>query len=109
MRPLDERAGAVFAALGDPTRRTILGRLSECPSATASELATTVPVTRQAVVKHLQTLGHAGLVAPARAGREVRYSLRPTALEDALAWMLRVGDQWESRLSRLRLQLEGSD
>lgn len=108
MRPLDERAGAVFAALGDPTRRTLLGQLSECPSATASELATTLPVSRQAVVKHLQTLDHAGLVAPTRAGREVRYSLCPTALEDALTWMLRVGDQWDGRLRRLRRQLDGA-
>jgi DNA-binding transcriptional ArsR family regulator len=106
VKPQDERAGAVFDALGDPTRRNLLGQLATRPSATASELATTVPVTRQAVVKHLQTLGHAGLVAPTRSGREVHYSLTPSGLEDALTWMLRVGAQWDSRLERLRRQLE---
>ena len=106
MSRADDRAGAVFAALGDPTRRSLLGQLAARSSATASELASTVPVTRQAVVKHLQTLGAAGLVAPTRSGREVHYSLTPGGLEDALAWMLRVGAQWDRRLERLRRQLE---
>lgn len=103
----DDRAGAVFAALGDPTRRQLLGHLAQTPSATATELATTVPMSRQAVTKHLQTLGHAGLVAPTRAGREVRYALAPRAFDDALAWMLAVGEQWDARLARLRHQLDG--
>ena len=66
----DDRVDAVFAALADPTRRRLLGRLSRQHSATATELAASEPVTRQAVVKHLQSLGEAGLVAPSREGRE---------------------------------------
>ena len=67
----------MFHALADPTRRELLGRLAAQPSATATELAHELPVTRQAIVKHLQSLGAAGLVAPTREGREVRILLSP--------------------------------
>jgi DNA-binding transcriptional ArsR family regulator len=101
------RVDAVFAALADPTRRRLLGRLSHQRSATATELAASEPVTRQAVVKHLQSLGEAGLVTPSREGREVRYALTPAPLEDAVGWMVTVGAQWDRRLARLRRRLEG--
>jgi DNA-binding transcriptional ArsR family regulator len=105
MTPRDDRVDAVFAALADPTRRRLLGRLAEQPSATATELAASEPVSRQAVVKHLQSLGEAGLVTPARTGREVRYALTPAPLEDAVGWMATVGAQWDRRLARLRGRL----
>ena len=73
----DRRLGAVFSALADPARRRLLGRLAEQQSATATELAAAEPVSRQAIVKHLQSLDEAGLVSPSRAGREVRYALTP--------------------------------
>ena len=101
-----DRLGAVFSALADPTRRRLLGRLSERPSATATELAAAEPVSRQAIVKHLQSLDEAGLVRPARAGREVRYALTTAPLEDAAGWMTTVGAQWDRRLARLRGKLE---
>jgi DNA-binding transcriptional ArsR family regulator len=104
--PPDDRIDAVFAALSDPTRRSVLGRLARGPSASATELAAGMPVSRQAVVKHLQALGHAGLVAPTREGREVRYALTPQPLGDAVGWMVDVGAQWDRRLARLRRQLE---
>ncbi len=104
----DDRLGAVFAALSDPTRRRLLGRLADQPSATATELAASEPVTRQAVVKHLQSLGEAGLVTPSRAGREVRYALTPAPLEDAVGWMVTVGAQWDRRLDRLRGRFQGA-
>ena len=63
-------------------------------------------MTRQAVAKHLGTLRAAGLVAPTRAGREIRYRLRPEPLGDALDWMERVGAQWDERLVALRRHLE---
>src|SRR5437764_34051 len=69
--------------------------------ATATELAAHLPVTRQAVVKHLDTLRAAGLVDSNRTGRDVRYGLRPAPLETAAHWMERVGATWDRRLARL--------
>ena len=71
-------------------------------TATATELASELPVTRQAVSKHLNALGSAGLVASERRGRETHYRLTPEALSQALAWMEHVGTQWETRLAALR-------
>src|SRR5256886_17022695 len=93
--------GAVFPALADPTRRRLLGRLAEQPSATATELAAAEPVSRQAIVKHLQSLDEAGLVTPARTGREVRYALTPAPLEDAAGWMATTRAPWDQSLARL--------
>jgi DNA-binding transcriptional ArsR family regulator len=101
-----DRVDAVFSALADPTRRRLLGRLAQQPSATATELAASETVTRQAIVKHLQSLGEAGLVAPAREGREVRYSLTAAPLEDAVGWMVTVGAKWDRRLDRLRRRFD---
>jgi len=101
-----DRVDAVFAALADPTRRRLLGRLAQQPSATATELAASEPVSRQAVVKHLQSLGEAGLVAPSREGREVRYALTAAPLEDAVGWMVTVGAKWDRRLDRLKRRFE---
>jgi DNA-binding transcriptional ArsR family regulator len=107
MSTRDDRVDAVFAALADPTRRRLLGRLAEQDSATATELAASEPVTRQAVVKHLQSLDEAGLVTPSREGREVRYAVTAAPLEDAVGWMVTVGAQWDRRLARLRRRLGG--
>lgn len=102
MTTRDERVGAVFAALSDATRRDLVARLAGGATGTATELAAPLPVTRQAVVKHLRALGEAGLVTSRRHGREVRYELVARPLEDAVAWMVRVGGQWDHRLARLR-------
>ena len=107
MSTRDDRVDAVFAALADPTRRRLLGRLAEQDSATATELAASEAVTRQAVVKHLQSLDEAGLVTPSREGREVRYAVTAAPLEDAVGWMVTVGAQWDRRLARLRRRLGG--
>jgi DNA-binding transcriptional ArsR family regulator len=101
-----EKVDAVFHALADPTRRALLDLLAAQRAATATELAETMPVTRQAVVKHLQSLSSAGLVAPTRQGREVHYALTPKPLGDALGWMMAVGAEWDERLERLRRRLE---
>ena len=66
--------GAVFEALADPTRRAVLRDVAEQGPRTATELAADLPVTRQAVAKHLAVLREAGLVAPARTGRETRFT-----------------------------------
>jgi DNA-binding transcriptional ArsR family regulator len=91
---------AVFAALADPTRRAVIGRLAREP-ASASRLAGELPISRQAVAKHLAALDRAGLVASRREGRELRYMLNPEPMGEAMAWMASVGAQWDERLLRL--------
>jgi len=105
--PLDASAGAVFAALADPTRRAVVRELSRQETVTASALSAQLPITRQAVAKHLAALASAGLVAAERSGRETRYRLTPDPLEEAVAWMTEVGGQWDRRLERLRRHLGG--
>ncbi|MBV9918767.1 MAG: helix-turn-helix transcriptional regulator, partial [Solirubrobacterales bacterium] len=60
--PDEDRAGAVFGALADPTRRTLLAAIAQQPAATATELAAELPISRQAVLKHLSALSEAGLL-----------------------------------------------
>jgi DNA-binding transcriptional ArsR family regulator len=60
-----------------------------------------LPMSRQAIAKHLQALERAGLVAPRREGRETRYRLTPEPLTDAIAWMEDVGARWDRSLARL--------
>ena len=100
-----DRAGAVFGALSDPTRRTLLETIASQPAATATELAAELPISRQAVLKHLTALADAGLVDRERTGREVRYRVTPEPLEDAVSWMAQVGGQWDDRLASLRRTL----
>lgn len=98
-------ADAVFAALSDSTRRSLYSLLGEHGEATATELARRLPVSRQAVQKHLVTLAGAGLVATRRDGREVLYRPTPAPMSAALAWMAEVGGQWDERLAALERQL----
>jgi DNA-binding transcriptional ArsR family regulator len=98
---------AVFTALADPTRRAVIGRLAEEPLS-ASALAGELPVSRQAVAKHLAALDRAGLVAARREGRETRYRLTPEPLGEAMAWMAGVGAGWDERLARLAARAAGS-
>ena len=94
-------------ALGDPTRRRLLALLGERGEASATDLARELPVTRQAVQKHLGTLAGAGLVAARRAGREVLYRPTPAPMSEAMAWMAEVGAQWDERLAALERQFAG--
>jgi DNA-binding transcriptional ArsR family regulator len=97
--------GAVFAALADPTRRQVVQSLSAGSTVTASALARDLPVTRQAVAKHLAFLNDAGLVAAERRGRETHYRLTPAPLTEAASWMAAVGAEWDDRLESLRAHL----
>ncbi|HVM53630.1 MAG TPA: helix-turn-helix transcriptional regulator [Acidimicrobiales bacterium] len=95
----------VFDALADPTRRQVLRNLAEGGPQTPTELAGRLPVSRQAVSKHLDVLGRAGLVTSARAGRETRFTFQPEPLTDAAAWMAEVGGTWDRRLAALQRRL----
>lgn len=97
----DDDVGAVFAALADPTRREVVRSLAAQPGLTASHLAGDLPMTRQAVSKHLSALAGAGLVQARREGRETRYTLTPAPLANAMEWMAAVGAEWDERLTRL--------
>jgi DNA-binding transcriptional ArsR family regulator len=101
----DERVNAIFSALADPTRRAVILALSESGPVTATTLAAELPVTRQAVVKHLEALAEAGLAQAERSGKEMRYRLTPAPLTDAMAWMVGVGAEWDVRLEALRRHL----
>ena len=96
-----DTVGPVFSALADPNRRRVVGYLAARDSATATELAAELPVTRQAVAKHLDALHAAGLVTRRRRGREMRFELRPQPLAEAMEWMAAVGAQWDERLAAL--------
>ncbi len=96
-----DREQAVFAALADPTRRALLRSISRGEANTPTELAALLPVTRQAVSKHLALLEDARLVDAERRGRELRFQATPAALGDAIAWMTAVGAQWDDRLAAL--------
>ena len=99
----------VFTALADPTRREVLRLVAETGPASATSLERELPVSRQAIVKHLVILRSAGLVAGERRGQEVRYSLRSQPLDDAAAWLTEIGAKWDVRLARLREYLLKDD
>jgi DNA-binding transcriptional ArsR family regulator len=93
---------ALWTAVADPTRRRVLDALLEHGEATTTTLAQGLPVTRQAVAKHLVVLNRVGLVAGQRRGREVRYVVRPARLDDAAEALARVAAQWDRRLARIK-------
>jgi DNA-binding transcriptional ArsR family regulator len=103
---VDARVDDVFGALADPTRRFVLELLAGRESSSQSELAAQLPVTRQAVAKHLSTLRAAGLVRSERRGRETRYALDGSPLDEAAAWLDRVGGEWDDRLAALARHVE---
>lgn len=97
----ERRAAAVFDALGDQTRRELFAAVGARGPVTATELAGDRSVSRQAIVKHLQLLSAAGLVQAEKVGREQRYTVAGAPLDDAAAWMAKVGSAWDTRLARL--------
>lgn len=99
-------AGAVFAALADPTRRRVVHELSKDGPLTATQLAERIPVTRQAIAKHFVALEDAGLAAGVRSGRETRYELRTQAFAEAEAWMRAIGAMWDRRLAAFKEYVE---
>ena len=94
---------AIFSALADPTRRQVVETLLSEGETSVPRLTGRLPMSRQAVAKHLSALDEAGLVerSPGR-GREVLYALRPGALAPAADWVRRAEGDWDRRLGRLK-------
>ena len=102
MNEAREEVDELWAAVADPTRRRLLDVLLAHGDATATALAAELPVTRQAVAKHLAVLDRAGLVEGRREGREVRYAVRAERLDAATRWLARVAAQWDERLTTIK-------
>jgi DNA-binding transcriptional ArsR family regulator len=96
----------VFAALGDESRWSILAALGQA-DASASALATSLPLTRQAIAKHLAVLHDVGLVEPVRVGRELRYRVLGSALSATARKLEGIGADWDRRLSAIKTIAEG--
>lgn len=92
----------LWSAIGDPTRRRMLDLLLAAGVGTATTLSEQLPVTRQAVAKHLGVLDRAGLVQATPAGREKRYEVDQAQLERAVAQLNAVGNTWDARLRRIK-------
>jgi DNA-binding transcriptional ArsR family regulator len=99
----------VFAALADPTRWRVLTLLAERGEATATTLAGDLPVSRVAVIKHLAVLDRAGLVESRRAGREVRYTVRPQRLAATARQLDAIAGEWDARLAAIKRLAEAGD
>jgi len=106
--PWEDQLDLVFGALSDPTRRQMLRTLIAEGTTSAPRLSAGLPISRQAVAKHLTALDQAGLIERnPGAGREVTYRLRPEALQPAAAWIDQADQAWAARLDRLKRTLEG--
>jgi len=101
-----DAVGRVLNALADPTRRTVFERVVARGPLTATTLSGELPVSRQAITKHLELLGDAGLVSSTKVGRETRWSATPRPLEDAASWMTSIGESWDRRLGGLAERAE---
>jgi DNA-binding transcriptional ArsR family regulator len=103
--PAHRHVDAVFGALADPTRRRVVETLARGGTVTATGLAGQLPMTRQAVAKHLSALQGAQLVSASKVGRETHYELRPQPLDEAASWIQTVSAEWDERLDALRRSL----
>jgi DNA-binding transcriptional ArsR family regulator len=100
-------AERVFVALADPTRRTVLAALAADGPATATDLAARLPITRQAIAKHLALLEEAGLVtAEPGERRRVRYRLRSAPMRVAQQFLAALARDWDGPLAALRDHLD---
>lgn len=99
---LDRIDDELWSAIGDPTRRRILDLLLTDGGGTATSLSEQLPVSRQAVAKHLGVLGRVVLVRATSTGRERRYQVDDAQLARAVAQLESVGAGWEARLRRIK-------
>lgn len=98
----------VFGALTDPTRRALLARLDGEDGLSISELARPFDISLPAVMKHLDVLEGAGLIARRKIGRKVECRLTAAPMEDAMSWLARYARFWSESLDRLAAHLEGN-
>jgi DNA-binding transcriptional ArsR family regulator len=103
-----EDAERLWAALGDPMRLRLLDLLLERGEATASALASELPITRQGIAKHLLVLQRAELVHAQRIGRETRFTVRDERLAQAQRQMARVVSRWDERLTSIKRMAEAA-
>lgn len=92
----------LWSAIGDPTRRRVIDLLLAARGGTASSLSEQLPVSRQAISKHLGVLDRAGLVQTTRSGRERIYRVDSAQLARATAQLAAVGREWDARLDRIK-------
>lgn len=104
----EDRANRIFAALADPTRRHVLALVARGDGVSATALASSLTVTRQAILKHLGVLAEAGLVESTRQGREVVFSVRAQPLRETATWLLGRANSWDDKLAALRARAERS-
>jgi DNA-binding transcriptional ArsR family regulator len=109
MSKREQAASALFFALGDGTRLAVVRRLGASGAQSATALSDGAKVSRQAIAKHLRVLEGAGLVSHEKRGREVVYSLEPSRLADARAYLDSVCVSWDRALERLRLLVEAGE
>jgi DNA-binding transcriptional ArsR family regulator len=100
---------SVLSALANPTRRQLFAVLAAQGETTATTLAAGLPVSRQAVVKHLAVMDAAGLVSGVRTGREVRYAVRPAALDATARWIAALAAEWNRRLTMIERLAEAPE
>jgi predicted transcriptional regulator len=96
----------LWSAIGDPIRRRVLDLLLAEGRATATSLSAELPVSRQAVAKHLAVLENAGLVATTTQGRERRYHVSEDRFAHAVSQITSVGTTWDRRLRRIKTMAE---
>ena len=104
-----QTAEEVFGALSDGTRLQILEWLQEGKARTATEFASLLPITRQAISKHLSELASAGLIVGRKRGRETRFAVDPSALSAAARWLDERAATWDRRLRALADHAEADD
>ena len=102
----DANLDHTFSALGNPTRRAILDRLSREPGLSVSDLAKPLSMKLPAMMKHLDVLSEAGLIARSKSGRTVFITLVPQSMAEALRWLGRHEAFWSSSLDRLAAYAE---
>jgi DNA-binding transcriptional ArsR family regulator len=109
MSPAEQSDPArLFAALGDQTRLGFIVQLADGRRRSIAQIGEDLPISRQAVAKHLNVLRRAGLVQRTRSGREVHFVLRREAIEEARLWLAKVDAQWDATLARLKIFVEDS-
>lgn len=98
----------VFAALGDPTRLKLVAVLCAGGALSIAQLTANTHISRQGVTKHLQVLADAGVVRDVKAGRERRWQLDPSRIEEARRTLEAIGRQWDVALGKLKAFAESS-